>query len=416
MELPLTQAAAALLIRMGVGPDTAMRILGLTGFQVAAILLCALVLRWHGELAAIVVSVLFQFSPYGLAWGAAALIDFPSVALSLGMVLGLDSWFRTASRVGLLLGVVTAWLAFLVKATTPPAWCLLVIFSAAAAYVSTRSRARTAVGLMAGPLVGILAGVAWIRYGDAIKVRNPVTWFLNSGNMREWNFGTPGQRLHPSAYGPVLSRIGSEIAGPIALGIVVAVVGILLAPTQLERFRRAGWLATAACAPMLFFSLYRVHNYYLIAIFPAIVAAVGVGIAAIAQRLSANTSLVAAVGIAIVIAGSAVPQDIEQWLTSPAPSVAGQRIRSATGPADLIVVVGCDWDPSTLYFADRRGLMLRNDNPEVWARENIDAYQYLYSCEPTADIARYLPPGYEAKRTSTPGLSRLAKLRAHDAS
>jgi len=51
MEFPLVQAMAAVLIRLGVGPDSAMRIVGLAGFQAAEILLSVLVLRWHGQLA-----------------------------------------------------------------------------------------------------------------------------------------------------------------------------------------------------------------------------------------------------------------------------------------------------------------------------------------------------------------------------
>lgn len=86
MEFPLVQAAAAVLIRIGIGPDSAMRITGLAGFQAVAILLVMLVFRWHGRLAAAVVLALYEFSPHGLAWGAAALIDFPAVTLSTGMV------------------------------------------------------------------------------------------------------------------------------------------------------------------------------------------------------------------------------------------------------------------------------------------------------------------------------------------
>jgi hypothetical protein len=86
MEFPLVQAMAAVLIRLGVGPDSAMRIVGLAGFQAAEILLSVLVLRWHGQLATIVVLGRFEFSPFGLAWGAAAPIDFPGAASSP------DSW------------------------------------------------------------------------------------------------------------------------------------------------------------------------------------------------------------------------------------------------------------------------------------------------------------------------------------
>ena len=407
MELPLVQALGALLIRLGIGPDSAMRIVGLAGFQAAAILLSVLVLRWHGRLAAIVVLALFEFSPFGLAWGAAALIDFPAVALSLGMVVGLDSWFRTGSRVGLLLGAVSGWLAFLVKATTPPGWCVLVAISAAVAYLTARSWSRIVTGFLAGPVLGGAAGLGWARYADAVKNRNPVTQFLTSSSLSDWNFGTLDQRLDPGAYVPVFLRVGAEIAGPLWLGLVFAAFGIVLAPTTVERVRRAGWLGTAIAAPLLFFNLYHVHNYYLIAIFPAIVAAVGIGIVAVAQRIRANTALLAIAGTALIIVGSAVRQDMSQWLTSPPPDPGGERIRAATRPDDLIVTVGCDWDPTTLYFADRHGLMLRDNKIDVWKYQNINDYHYLFTCDQALSVANYVPVGHTLVPTSEPGLWRI---------
>ncbi len=416
-ELPLVQAAAALLIRLGMGADPAVRIIGLAGFQAAAILLAVLVFRWHSQLAAIVTVALFEFSPFGLAWGAAALVDFPSVAFSLGMVVGLDAWFRTGSRIGLLLGAMSGWLAFLVKTTTPVAWCVLVAVSAATAYLAARSWSRIITGFLAGPILGVAGGLWWTRYTDAVKIRNPLTQWLVSSHLHSWYFGTLDQRLDPHSYEVILERVGWEIAGPVCLGLVLAVVGIILAPTQVERVRRAGWLATAAFAPLVFFNLYYVHSYYLIGIFPAIVAAVGIGLVAVAQRIATNTAVAAAAGTVLVVVGSAAPVvigfpgaflDIRQWITAPKPDPAAERIRAATRPDDLIVLVGCDWRPTTLYFADRRGLMLRDNLlPDVWKHENINDYHYLFSCKPNLAVTRYLPAGHALIPTTAPGLWRI---------
>ncbi|MFV0493655.1 hypothetical protein [Mycobacterium sp.] len=466
MECPLPQAAAAVLIRLGLGSDAAMRIIGLIGFQAAAVLLAVLVFRWHGRLTALVVVVLYEFSPFGLAWGAAALIDFPAVALALGMVVGLDSWFRTASNVGLLTGSICAWMTALVKATTLPAWCVLAGASALAVYLTTRSLGRVAMGILAGPAVAVAVAMAWVRYGDSVKIQNPSTVFLTSENLRQWNFGTLGQRSHWAEYEPVLTRISDEIVGlssvppplPLAIfGLLAFVVfGILAAPTWVERIRRAGWLGVAASAPMLFFNLYQVHSYYLIAVFPAIVAVIGLGIVEVArrirgrfavalcvpvvffnlnmaqsyfwtalypaiistvtlgtvaavQRLPRQASLVALAGVAFVVTGSAAPQNLGQWTVSPQPDAGGERLRAATRPDDLILVANCDWDPTTLYYADRRGLMLTRFTPDAWRRADISAYSYVYSCDPTAAVQQHLPPGYRVIPTSTTGLQRLVR-------
>jgi multisubunit Na+/H+ antiporter MnhF subunit len=422
-EFPLVQAAAALLIRLGVAPDSAMRIIGLAGFQAAAILLAVLVFRWHGQLAAIVTVALFEFSPFGLGMGAAALIDFPAVALSLAMVVGLDAWFRTASRSGLLFGAMSAWLAFLVKTTTPPAWCVLVVVSAATSYLAARSWRRIVAGLLAGPIAGAALELAWTRYADAVKSRNPLTEWLTSARLGHYLFGTLNRRLDPHTYTTILARVGWEIAGPVCLGLVLAVFGIILAPTQVERVRRASWLATAAFAPLVFVNLYYYHHYYLIGIFPAIVAAVGIGLVAVAQRIPANNAVAAAAGTVLLVVFSYVPivgsyrgtfADVRQWITAlPEPYPPGERIRAATRPDDLIVVVGCDWNTTVLYYADRRGLMLRKPSLSsfTWKHENINDYHYIFSCNPklnALNVTRYLPAGHVVIPTSVPGLWRIA--------
>ncbi len=307
IEFPLVQGAAAVLIKAGVGPDCAGRVIGLIGFQIAAVLLIVLILRWHGSLAAVVAVVLFEFSPFGLAWGAAALIDNPAVACSLGMVVGLDSWFRSGSRLGLMGGTVSAWLAFLVKATTPPGWCLLVLVSAGTAYVTTRSLRRTTVGILTGPAIGLLLEVLWTRYADTVKEGNPLTRPLTTYAARQWYFGTLDQRLDPTTYYVLLRRIAS-IAGPVVLVLAVALLGIALAPRGIERIRRAGWVATPVFSLFVFINLYYWHDYYAIAIFPAIIAAVALGITAMAERVRANTAVIVAVGIGAVLLVSAATE------------------------------------------------------------------------------------------------------------
>ncbi|MHA7653218.1 ArnT family glycosyltransferase [Mycobacterium sp. ML4] len=415
MEFPLAQGAAALLIRLGLGPDSAMRIVGFVGFQASAILLALLVYRWHGKLTTIVALALFELSPYGLAWGAAALVDFPSVALSLGMVVGLDSWFRSRSGTGLILGSISAWLAFLVKTTTPPAWLVLVLVSAASAYVTNRSWRRVVVGLAAGPVPGVALGLAWARHADAIKIHNPVAQYLTSAQLADWNFGSLHQRLDPISYTPALARIGLEIAGPFFAGLVFVMLGINWAPTKLERFRRAGWLATTLFGPLLLLNLYFTHSYYLIAVYPAVVAAVGIGIVAVAQRARSKTEVFAAAASVLVVIGSAVPiYNPLQWAMAPTPDLDAQRVKAATHPDDLIVVMGCDWDPTILYYADRRGLMLpdwllpySSKVDQVWARVKISDYRYVFTCNPRLEIEKYLPSGYSVIPGPAPGLWKI---------
>jgi hypothetical protein len=47
-----------------------------------------------------------------------------------------------------------------------------------------------------------------------------------------------------------------------------------------------------------------------------------------------------------------------------------------------IIMLGCDWDPTILYFAKRKGLMLTQGrfDSEILNKSFVNAYQYLYTC------------------------------------
>jgi hypothetical protein len=259
----------------------------------------------------------------------------------------------------------------------------------------------------------VLAGL-WTLYADGVKEDNPLTQGMTSRALQGWNFGTVDQHLDPVTYAKIIGRIGGEIAGPLGLGLLLAVVGIALAPRGVERARRAGWLAVAVFSPLVFLNLYYVHNYYLIAVLPALAASVALGITAVAERMPADASRVVAAGTALVLVGSAVTpigwNEVRQWWISPVPNETIMGIREVTPPDSLIVVVGCTIDPQTLYLSDRRGMNFPGtDSQGMWSREDIDDYDFLFSCDPTIDTESYLPDDRGLEPTSVAGLSRIVR-------
>lgn len=247
-ELALPQAAAALLQRLGLGPDFAMRLVGLSGFVVAAVLLAILVHRWHGRRAAIVATAVFQLTPFALLWGGASLIDFPAAALGLLVVLLADTWFA-GGRAWLLpvLGTVAV-LAFLVKPTTAPTYCVLVLFAGVAGLRRSRgdappttSVARLLTGLATVGVPGLVAAGLWTRYADDIKSSQPLTRFLESDALWSWNFGTLAQRRDPAQYRIVGERLVTEVWGLVPLVVVLALVAVFPPRGRSASCASAGW-------------------------------------------------------------------------------------------------------------------------------------------------------------------------------
>ena len=422
MEFPLFQGIASLGISAGLDSDVASRMLGLISFQVVAALLFVAVRRWHGSLPAAIAVVLFEVLPFGLFWGAASLIDFFSVALALAMVLALSRWFDGGPWWTLAVGGVSGVLAFLVKVTTAPLYCLLLLAAALLVIGAAgwrRSWRRLLAGMAAGPGAGLIAAIAWTAYSDAIKIAKPQTAFLTSTALREWNFGSLAQRLDAHTWLRIGLRVLGEIALPAGLLLVLGVATVVLVRSRTRRIATAGWMATAAAGPLIFTNLYYIHSYYLIAVYPAVVAIMAIGAEAAwmwLRRLRWRPAVLTAAAIGMVAAAVVVPgarRDVEGFATDSPIPVASRVIIDATPEGSRIVAIGCGWDPSLFYLAGRRGAMLGSwPADEFWASEPIGLYSYLYSCDVAFDPGLSLPAGTRAVPTSSVGLYELEAARA----
>ena len=79
-------------MRLGLPPDTAMRVTALACFAATAILLFGFVRRFAGTLAAFVALGVFLFSPFGLLWSRASLIEYLATAAAVGYVWAALEW------------------------------------------------------------------------------------------------------------------------------------------------------------------------------------------------------------------------------------------------------------------------------------------------------------------------------------
>jgi 4-amino-4-deoxy-L-arabinose transferase-like glycosyltransferase len=426
IELPLPQAAAALLQRLGLGPDFAMRLVGLSGFVLAAVVLALLVHRWHGRRAAVVTTAVFQLTPFSLLWGGAALIDFPATGVALTMVLLADTWFR-GGRPWLLplVGAVSA-LAFLVKPTTAPVYCVLVLFAGLAALARARGEARPTPRFRSSPLARVLVGLVtvgvpglvaaglWTRYADGIKHSQPLVRFLESSALWDWNFGTTDQRLDPDDYWVIGERLGTEVLGVVPLVVLFALVAVATSSGP-ERILRAGWLVSACAGPLIFFNLYVVHTYYLSGIYPALVVVVALAVEGVVEVTRSRPTLRVVMSVAIV--GSLASTFFTEpgrhdasrlWQDMPRPYPSAV-IASHVPPREMILMIGCDWDPTFAYYAHRTALMFTGaDAGHYWAHHDVTRVHWLYSCNPELAPGKYLPAGVKAQPAEVPGLYLIA--------
>jgi len=385
-ELPIFQMLAAQVSMLGASEAFSGRLVSLFMFQVSAILTWVLAKHLFGLATANVSIVLFQFSPFGMVGGASFLIESTALAFTMGAIISLEiSRLRGGvAFVPLAMGLAT--LAFLVKITTPIGW-----FVGYFAYLALTEKIKwSAFELVKkfGPmglvgLLGVFSGVAWSELANEVKRLHPLTDRLTSSSLRGWNFGTIEQRLDPGVY--------LKLATTPAL-MIFGLAIFLIIPALLAKRGRSEWkivfsLTLVVLGNIIFFiNLYYVHEYYFMAIYPALAAIAGWAVSRAAFSQKGDLRVIGAFTVVALASTWLGPAGTETQRNSFAPPQISREVttlRDNTTSSSRIVAIGCDWNPALFYHSNRTGLMIPGwytVNNEFWEVENLSLYTHLVTC------------------------------------
>jgi hypothetical protein len=432
-EFPAFQALASVPIRVGLSADTSTHLTALACFAISAVLLFGLMRYVASRAAAFGALVAFALSPFALVWAGASLMEYLVTACVLAFLWAGIAWRDTGKLPLAIIAVTAASLGMAVKGTTTWGYLIPFVFYRSrnelpgiGDWLRTRMSPRV-WALVAMPLV---VGVVWTRHADAIKEASPATRWLTTSNLTDWNFGTLQQRLEGVNWVLVGDRIESLLVGRYFwAGLII--VAVIFAQ------RRAFWIgmALAVVLPVtVFFNLFFVHEYYLIAVTPGIAALLGLSTDLIwrhrAQRIPA---VLVVLGLATVWLAPLYWTTKDYWRdlafnppkTSFVTAVAG-AIRRDVPSNEPVVLQGLGWNPTTLYYAHRRGLMLdpRIATPAVADLLRSHGFRHWYAVRPTApenDLLRAWPwiastgrQAYRMSQTASRGLEDAALVATRD--
>jgi hypothetical protein len=368
LEFPVYQAGVAVWSKVTGAPlDQSGRMVSLTFCY--ACLLPVFWLQRRLELPAacfVCFAILYLTSPLYLFWSRAFLIESTALAFSFGYLAVCWVVLQGGGRRRLLwwaasLGSAAA----LVKVTTFAAAMAAIGILCALAWMRKRPRLTHAVQwLLATVAVPVGAEMWWVRFSDAVKVRNPLQ-FLTSDELAKWNFGELGFRFSAEFWSTVANRMGHHLFGKGWL--VVLVVGVALWSRQRKEVRE--WAAIMAasfwCVTLTFANLHYVHDYYQCGSAAYLFLGFAIVCGAAWNRGKVQRAG-CAVLLAVLVAGNAWVYRVRYYpslLTNNAYFKTAKYLKATTAQADVILGYGLDWDPTIAYYGERRMIMDRQYRP-----------------------------------------------------
>jgi hypothetical protein len=356
----------------------------------------------------LVVLAFWLVSPLYLFWSRTFMIESTALCLCLTFLAFSGRFFARGRLADAVLAVVAGCLGAAVK---PPT---IVVFAGLAGVwwlVTQRQRGfhlRAAVSVL-GALIVVLppvAGWAWQWHADTIKGLNPLASGITSGQLwQDYVTGPSGLRFQRSTFRPLWSgAIPSAVGHPIV--VAAAALSVIVARRRRALFALAlgGFLIHFA----VFAPLDSAFDYYWYGMGVFLVGATGFAAVALLECGDARRHLawpLVALVTACCVQGYVTRmlplqrQDLytkSNWILRMA-----RALNEATGPEDVIVGFGMDWNPEVPYYARRRALMWPSwgdaspDSMDVArALTNLEGYAVggLFNCPnrgaPEATVAR----------------------------
>ena len=337
LEFPIFQAVASVFIGMGIQTEVVMRGLSLLCFLATAGVLWLMLRRHVNERVALIALMIFLFSPFALLWSRTSMIEYPAALGAVLFMLGTLEWHAGNGRRWFVLAAIAGSFAALIKITTAVFWVAPALL--------TRRWAALVLCAIPGSL-----GLAWTLFAGAEGQQELLAAGMTQLSWFDWNFG--GNRLDPATWALVLMP-------------AMAWISMLLLPFALLVIHRSerlvwAWFAIATIAPLLAFTnLYLQHDYYSVAIAPAVAALVAGGLDRVLEQ-AGRRWLVVAAGITAIAVGATVAM-FDYWSVAyrtddPTGLLAGAAlIRNSTAEDELVDLQCTRWDPAIMFYAERKG-------------------------------------------------------------
>jgi hypothetical protein len=393
--------------------DVSIRLTNLAFFYLTAValyLLTRLIFR-KGEVA-LFTAAIFLFSTYNIFWSRTSMIESAATFFALAYLVTFIRWTQKPRGGLFLLCLFFGILSCLTKITTfviPAFICgILTILHAwrllgktlwltaqveqsgklegSVIRIGEMNRWRAASSFAALTcllVIPLLVGQLYTNYGDRIKEQSDWTKWLSSDSpyMKRWAYGTLEQRLHIRKWDLIQHRVQGVVA-PFAIALVI---GACALPTRIRGFgilpkgnfwAGCSFVLAAVAAIGLFFNLYFIHTYYLIACSPLFALWAGTGLWFVFSLIRGSfMKLVYVLLLTGLWLWTATPQLAHVAYASSGDSrldylSAASKLIPPDEP--VIILSATEWSSFAPYYLKRRAFMAKFSNKPVNIRSLVE--------------------------------------------
>jgi hypothetical protein len=402
LEFPFFQLIASYVYRLStMSIDKSVRVTALVFFLLCFPPLYSLARKLMSRKAAYAVVFIFAFSPFNFQWSRASLIEYAAVFFGLVFVNLMIKISIKPTLVDLAGATIFGSVAGLVKATTlvPMILFSIVICTTNFGKLRPTTIQRKTLVLFSLPiLISLTVARVWTSWADKIRLQNPATTWLSEKSLSKWNYGTVSQRLQMDNWKVIFDRVDYLILGHFAW-ILLLGVAVFFAKS------RTKFLAVHLSVFMtifVFFNLYVIHDYYLIAISPLLVLQFGFALDEMSLYLTKKRFSFPLIFIVFILLLPDSFDSAKAYWALPFKKFEKQTSELArlSLPNQYSFASFEGWNPRLLYEAQRKGMMLDSRATSIEylrSLSDLKKYDFYTGLPDRPDVMQirgwYLPVG-----------------------
>tara|TARA_Y100000782_G_C10182554_1_gene264692 strand:- start:1724 stop:3199 length:1476 start_codon:yes stop_codon:yes gene_type:complete len=303
-------------------------------------------------------SLVYLFMPLSLFYSRALQVDFAALFFCNMMAVHFIQNMRVGNKTHLVLGILAAALAFLIKVPYAFAYSVVLI-----AIILQEKRYSFVFSNWYWLAIPPALFVLWQWYSYQTNAAAPdweyIIGYRKFTDNSAWYYGDLNQRLDINNWIILRDRIYYEIIG--ISGLFLFVIGLIRAIIQ-RQYILIVWLLATVVYVLIFFNLNRIHNYYQIPFIPILAVLIAVGIDAIRSLLSKiNSSIIATAFILLFGYEAFLYAEKNYYIIQHNFVEVGQHVQARTEAKELVIFNYFDLDskcPLFLYQARRNGWQL----------------------------------------------------------